>query len=149
MYGHWRRCGNVDKTETGRGSHLGPLNGREERRTCDMWESARRCPEAGSGEMQGEAQCKPTQEGEEKERRRLPGRSRSGREIRDERRMLLETQADAGKSLNLLRTQRINNAQTAVDTWGDTKSVGGRQRRFQMTLRMWMSWKGCGGCRCN
>ena len=97
--------------------------------------------------MQGEAQCKPTQEGEEKERRRLPGRSRSGREIRDERRMLLETQADAGKSLSLLRTQRINNAQTAVDTWGDTKSVGGRQRRFQMTLRMWMSWKGCGGRR--
>ena len=32
-----------------------------------MWESARRCPEAGSGEMQGEAQCKPTQVGEEKE----------------------------------------------------------------------------------
>ena len=112
-----------------------------------MRESARRYPEAGSGEMQGEAQCKPTQEGEEKERRRFPGRSRSGREIRDERRMLLETQADAGKSRSLLRTKRINNnAQTTVDTWTDTKRVGGRQRRFQMTLWVWwMSWKGCGG----
>ena len=67
------------------------------------------------------------------------------KEIRDERRMLLETLADAGKSLSLLRTKRINNAQTAVDTWSDTKRVGGRQRLFQMTLRMWMSWKGCGG----
>ena len=69
------------------------------------------------------------------------------KEIRDERRMLLETLADAGKSLSLLRTKRINNAQTAVDTWSDTERVGGRQRRFQMTLWVWMSWKGCGGRR--
>ena len=38
------------------------------------------------------------------------------KEIRDERRMLLETLADAGKSLSLLRTKRISIAQTAVDT---------------------------------
>ena len=53
--------------------------------------------------------------------------------------------ADDSHCGSLLRTKRINNAQTAVDTWGDNKSVGGRRRRFQMTLRMWMSWKGCGG----
>ena len=47
------------------------------------------------------------------------------KERRDERRMLLETQADAGKSRSLLRTKRINNAQTAVDTWSDTKRVMG------------------------
>ena len=67
------------------------------------------------------------------------------KEIRDERRMLLETLADAGKSLSLLRTKRISSAQTAVDAWSDSKRVGGRQRRFQTTMRMWMSWKGCGG----
>ena len=65
--------------------------------------------------------------------------------IRDERRMLLETLADAGKSLSLLRTKRISNAQTAVDPWSGSKRVGGTQRRFQMTLWEWMSWKSSGG----